>query len=389
MGYRLDTRVIHAGEPRPGKDGAVVLPIYQSANYETGNETDYHELKYIRLNNTPNHKALHEKLASLEGGGAALVTASGMAAISTALLGTVGHGEHLLAQDCLYGGTHTFLNHDWAGFGRTVDFVDLSRPDSWKARLTSKTRAIYVETISNPLMQVFDLDAVVRFAKEHKLVAMIDNTFATPIHYRPIEHGFDLVMHSCTKYLNGHSDIVAGAIVGDPPRIKKLTHFMNHLGGSLDPHACFLLHRGLKTLAVRVRHQAATALEVAKALAKHPEVVKVHYPGLESSPYHALAKRQFGGAYGAMLSFELKEPDRADAWMNACHLPVCAASLGGVESLVTRPATTSHSGMTREERQAAGISEGLIRVSIGLEDPQDLIEDFQAAFKVDRSAVSV
>ncbi len=389
MAYRMDTRLIHAGEPRPGKDGAVVLPIYQSANYESGDETDYHELKYIRLNNTPNHKALHEKLASLESGEAALVTASGMAAITTALLGTVGLGEHVLAQDCLYGGTHTFLTHDWANFGRSADFIDLTKPDSWKTKLTPKTRALYVETISNPLMQVYDLEAVVRFAREHDLVAMIDNTFATPIHYRPLEHGFDLVMHSCTKYLNGHSDIVAGAIVGSSQRIKHLTHLMNHLGGSLDPHACFLLHRGLKTLGVRVRHQSNTALAVARALEAHPGVAKVHYPGLESSPWHANAKKQLGGQFGAMLSFELKDEAQADAWMNACHLPVNAASLGGVESLVTRPVTTSHSGLTREERAAAGIAEGLIRVSIGLEDPQDLIEDFQAAFQVDKRAVSV
>lgn len=389
MGYRLDTRLIHAGEPRPGKDGAVVLPIYQSANYETGNETDYHELKYIRLNNTPNHKALHEKLASLEGGEHALVTASGMAAISTALLGSVGHGEHLLAQDCLYGGTHTFLTHEWPSFGRSVDFLDLSRPETWKARLTPATRALYVESLSNPLLQVYDLEQVVRFAREHGLVTLIDNTFATPVHYRPLEHGFDLVLHSCTKYLNGHSDIVAGAIVGSRERIKSLTHLMNHLGGSLDPHACFLLHRGLKTLGVRVRHQSATALEVARFLEKHPRVTRVHYPGLESSPYHALARKQFHNAFGAMLSFELDDPDGADAWMNACHLPVVAASLGGVESLVTRPATTSHSGMTREQRSAAGISEGLIRVSIGLEDPEDLIEDFQQAFQVDKRAAGV
>ena len=184
-------------------------------------------------------------------------------------------------------------------------------------------------------------------------------------------------------------DIVAGAIVGSSQRIKHLTHLMNHLGGSLDPHACFLLHRGLKTLGVRVRHQSNSALAVAKALEAHPRVARVHYPGLKSSPYHANAKKQLGGQFGAMLSFELKDEAQADAWMNACHLPVNAASLGGVESLVTRPVTTSHSGLTREERAAAGIAEGLIRVSIGLEDPQDLIEDFQAAFQVDKRAVSV
>jgi cystathionine beta-lyase/cystathionine gamma-synthase len=388
LGYRLDTRLIHAGEVRPGKDGAVVLPIYQSANYEFAGESDYNDLKYIRLNNSPNHVALHQKLASLEGAEAALVTASGMAAITAALLASVGHGEHLLAQGCLYGGTHTFLTQDWPEFGRTASLIDLSRPESWAARLTPSTRAIYVETISNPLMQVFDLDKVVEFARQHKLIALIDNTFATPIHYRPLEHGFDLVVHSCTKYLNGHSDIVAGAVVGSGERVRRVCHLLNHLGGSLDPHACFLLHRGLKTLAVRLRHQTATALEVARFLEQHPAVKRVHYPGLPSDPSHQLAQRQLDG-FGAMLSFELLEPERADAWMQATHLPVVAASLGGVESLVTRPATTSHSGLSVDERRAAGIDEGLIRLSVGLEDPQDLIEDFQAAFQLDRQPLSV
>ncbi|MEW6277539.1 MAG: aminotransferase class I/II-fold pyridoxal phosphate-dependent enzyme [Candidatus Eremiobacterota bacterium] len=379
MSHRIETRLIHAGEVRPGVQGAVVLPVFQSANYEYEGESDYHDLKYIRLNNTPNHRVLHQKLAALEGGEAALVTSSGMAAISSTLLSCVGPGEHLLAQSCLYGGTHTFLTHDWPGFGRTVDFLDLDQPDTWAARVRPETRAIYVETISNPLMQVFDLTRVAAFARQHGLLALIDNTFATPLNFRPLEHGFDVVLHSCTKYLNGHSDIVAGAVVGSAERIRKIVHLVNHLGGSLDPHACFLLHRGIKTLAVRLRFQNESALRIARYLESHPEVARVHYPGLEAHPHHTRASGLLQG-FGGMLSFELKQESRADEWIKRTSLPVEAASLGGVESLLTRPSTTSHSGMSAEERRQSGISDGLIRLSVGLEATEDLIDDFASAF---------
>ena len=378
---RIETKLIHAGEPDPRVLGAVSMPIFQSAMFEYKGEKSYHDLKYIRLNNTPNHAALHEKLAALENGETALVTASGMAAISTSLLAILSAGDHLLAQDCLYGGTHDFLTRDLPAMGITYDFIDGNDPDSWKAKLRPSTRAIYVETMTNPLLQVADLRAVVSFARAHDLVSMIDNTFASPINFRPAEIGFDLSLHSCTKYLNGHSDIVAGAIIGRSRFVEKITHKLNHLGGSLDPHACFLLHRGMKTLAVRMRYQNESALEIARFLDSHQAVAQVNYPGLEHHPGHQRAKELFEG-FSGMLSFELKGGmEAAERFMEKTTLPVIAPSLGGIETLLTRPATTSHSGMPPEERRRLGISDGLIRLSVGIEAPEDLIADFAQALE--------
>jgi cystathionine beta-lyase/cystathionine gamma-synthase len=281
------------------------MPIFQSAMFEYAGETSYHDLKYIRLNNTPTQAALHDKLAALENGEAAVATASGMAAISTTLLTVLTPGDHLLAQDCLYGGTHDFMTQELKQLGIETDFIDPDDPPSWKKFLRANTRAIYVETISNPLMRVPDLEAVVQFAKSHELVSLIDNTFATPVNFRPLERGFDLVLHSCTKYLNGHSDIVAGAVIGSTTWIERITHRLNHLGGSLDPHACFLLDRGLKTLVLRVRHQCENALAISRQLESHPMLENVNYPGLTSHPQHARARNLFE-RFSGMLSFELK-----------------------------------------------------------------------------------
>ena len=242
---RLATRAIHAGEPEPRIMGSITVPIFQSAMFETAGGEGYHNVKYIRLNNTPNHLALHGKLASLESAEAALVAASGMAAISTALLAVLSVGDHLLIQDSLYGGTHDFVTRDFTAFGIAYDFIDGDDPGSWKAKLKSNTKAIYVEAMSNPMLHVTDLKAAAAFGKEHGLVSMIDNTFASPVNFRPAEWGFDLSLHSCTKYLNGHSDIVAGAVIGREVLVEKVRHKLNHLGGSLDPHACFLLDRGI------------------------------------------------------------------------------------------------------------------------------------------------
>lgn len=378
---RLETKLIHAGEPEPRIHGAVSMPIFQSAMFEYAGETSYHDLKYIRLNNTPNHVALHQKLAALENAEAALVTASGMAAISTAMLTVLSAGDHLLAQDCLYGGTFDFITRDLEGFGISYDLIDADDPDSWKRKLRPNTRAIYVETISNPLMQVGDLKAVVEFARAHGLVSIIDNTFASPVNFRPPEWGFDLSIHSCTKYLNGHSDIVAGACIGRADLITRILHKLNHLGGSLDPHAAFLLHRGMKTLAVRVGYQNQSALRIARFLEGHPAVARVNYPGLESHPRHQRARELFDG-FSGMLSFELKGGvAAAERFMHNTTLPIVAPSLGGVETLITRPATTSHSGLSPEERRRLGISDSLIRVSVGIEATEDLIEDFQQALE--------
>ena len=378
---RIETKLIHAGEPAPRINGAVSMPIFQSAMFEYAGETSYHDIKYIRLNNTPNHKALHGKLASLENAEAALVTASGMAAITTALLTVLSAGDHLLAQDCLYGGTHDLITREFASFGLSFDFINADDPDSWKSKLRPNTRAIYVETMTNPLVQVIDLKAVVEFARGNNLISLIDNTFASPINFRPPEIGFDLSLHSCTKYLNGHSDIVGGAAIGRADLIEKITHKLNHLGGSMDPHAAFLLHRGMKTLALRVNRQNESALKIAQFLETHPAVEKVNYAGLESHPHHLRARDLLEG-FGGVLSFELKGGvEAAERLIEKTELAIHAPSLGGVETLITRPATTSHSGMSREDRERLGITDSLVRVSVGIEATEDLIEDFDQALK--------
>ncbi len=378
---RIDTLLIHAGELKPLIQGAVSMPVFQSSTFEYHGAGSYHDLKYIRLNNTPNHIVLHEKLAALENAEAAVVTGSGMAAITTTLLALLAPGDHFLAQKCLYGGTRDLMRKDLAALGISFDFIDDADPASWERQLRPETKLIYVETITNPLLQVADLNAAVAFARANNLVSVIDNTFASPVNFRPSEHGFDLSLHSCTKYLNGHSDIVAGAVLGRADLIERVTHKLNHFGGSLDPHACFLLHRGMKTLAVRMRHQNESACRIAEFLSRHPAVETVNYPGLETHPDHARAKDLFDG-FGGMISFELKGGiTEADRFIAATRLPISAPSLGGVETLITRPATTSHSGMSPEDRLDLGVSDRLIRLSVGLEDARDLIEDFDTALK--------
>ena len=378
---RIETKLIHSGEPRPRILGAVSLPIFQSANFEYAGEADYHSIKYIRLNNTPNHVALHEKLAALENAEAALVTASGMAAISTTLLSILTAGDHLLIQDCLYGGTHDFVTKDLPDFGISADFIDGGDAKSWESKLRPKTRAIYVETMSNPLLQVPDLRAVVAFAKANNLVSIIDNTFASPINFRPPELGFDLSLHSATKYLNGHSDIVGGAVVGRRDVVERIKRRLDRFGGSLDPHAAFLMHRGMKTLALRMNQHNTSTLAIARFLESHPAVASVHYAGLQNHPSHARASELFSG-FGGVLSFELNGGvEEADRFMNRTTIPIVAPSLGGVESLLTRPATTSHASMAPEERRRLGISDRLIRLSVGIEATDELIEDFGRALE--------
>jgi cystathionine beta-lyase/cystathionine gamma-synthase len=378
---RIETQLVHAGEPRPRIAGAVEMPIFQSATFEYAGEGSYHDVRYLRINNTPSQLALHAKLAALEGGEAALVTASGMAAISTTLLTLLAPGDHLLAQCGLYGGTHDLVAGEFPRLGIERDFIDGDRPDSWAALLRPNTRAIYVEAMTNPLLEVADLEGVVRFAREHGLISLIDNTFATPVNFRPLAAGFDLCLHSATKYLNGHADIVAGAVVGAAATIERIRHKANHLGGSLDPHAAFLLKRGLKTLALRVRYQNDSTQRIAEFLQGHAAVERVNYPGLESHPRHARARRLFAG-YGGVLSFELRGGERAaEEFAHRVRIPAVAPSLGGVQTLLTRPATTSHAGLSRAERLQLRISDGLLRLSVGIEATDDLLEDFRQALQ--------
>ncbi|MFL5311001.1 MAG: trans-sulfuration enzyme family protein [Myxococcales bacterium] len=379
---RIETLLVHAGEPQPRIGRAVAMPVFQSSTFIEDEDRGYHDIAYARLSNTPNHVALHGKLAALEGAEAALATSSGMSAISTALFSVLGAGDHLLAQDTLYGGTHDLLTRDLPRLGIEVTFVDPQAPPSWKAQLRRTTRAVYFETLTNPLLQVADLEAAAAFARANGLVSLIDNTFATPIGFRPLAHGFDLCVHSATKYLNGHSDLIAGAVMGSAARIESVKHKLDHFGGSLDPHACFLLHRGVKTLALRFQRQSETALRVARFLSEQPGVARVNHPGLPSHPQHERARRLFVSGMGGMLSFELRGGrEAAEALLQRVRIPLHAPSLGGPETLLTRPAASSHAGLSPDARRALGISDGLLRMSVGLEAAEDLLEDLAQALR--------
>lgn len=372
------TEAIHAGSIHPRVKGAVITPIFQTSTYEYHGE-NYHDVGYMRLSNSPNHIVLGEKLAKMEGTEAALVTASGMASISAILFTILGSGDHILVQDCLYGGTNTLLNNHFPKLKISHTPMDPQDPDSWDALVRPETRAVYVETLTNPLIQVADLEAVAAFARKHGLVSIIDNTFASPVNFRPAETGYDLVLESATKYMNGHTDIIAGAVAGAKDMVWDIKLTLDHLGGVLDTHTCYLLERGLKTLPVRVRTQNASALRIASFLETHPRVDRVNYPGLASHPQHDRAKRLFDG-FGGMLSFELAGGlEEARAFLDKLTIPAHAASLGGVESLMVRPAAATHGGVSPEERARSGISDTLIRFSVGLEDVEDLLRDLDQA----------
>ena len=308
-----------------------------------------------------------------------MVTASGMAAISTALITVLKSGDHVLAEQGLYGGTHTLFTHDLPALGITHDFVDLNQPDEWQRKLRSNTRAFYVETLTNPLLTLGDIQGVVEFCRQHDIVSLVDNTLASPVNCRPLALGFDIVLHSATKYLNGHSDIVAGVIAGRQDTVAACKYKLDHLGATLDPHACFLLQRGIRTLVLRVERQNSNALELARFLQDHPVVSRVNYPGLESHPDHARARALLRG-FGGLLSFEHAGGGAEAAQMiQSLQIATGAVSLGGVETLVTQPAVSTHVGLSANERERAGISDGLVRVAVGIEGIEDLKADFAQA----------
>ena len=371
----IDTAVIHAGEEEARVDSAVHQPIFQTAMYLD----DDGPIRYIRLNNTPNQKLLSTKLAAIGGGESAIVGSSGMALITGLLLTNLRSGDHVLAQDSLYGGTYYFLASFLKDFGIEVTFVNGNDPETWEAQVRPETRVFYFESITNPLIEVGDLEAVVQFCRDRNLISMIDNTFATPYNYRAAEQGFDLSIHSATKYLNGHSDIVAGAAIGRKDLLDQCYFRMAKLGGSLDPNSCFLLNRGMQTLALRIRAQNANALALAKFLENHPGVSRVNYPGLPSHPDHDRAKRLFRG-FGGMLSMELSGgQEAAERLIDQLKIPLPAPSLGGLESLITRPAVSSHASISAEERAKIGITDSLVRISVGAEAIEDLLQDFDQA----------
>lgn len=372
----LDTRSIHAGEPEPRIEGAVALPLFQTATYT--HDDPEAPPRYIRHSDSPNHEALHEKLAALTRTESALVTASGMAAISTALLSLLDAGDHLVAPKGLYGGTLALFDDLLPRFDIAHTRVAADDREAWEAALRPNTKVLYTESIANPLLTVRDLEMMAAVAETRGLVGMVDNTFASPVNLRPAEWGFDVVLHSATKYLGGHSDLAAGVVAGPAPVLSDARHTAELLGGMLDPHACFLLHRSLKTLGVRVRQQNETAQAVAEALSAHRAVDQVRYPGLTSHPQHARAQTLLDG-FGGMVSFNLAPQANVDAFFDALTLPLRAPSLGGVETLVTQPLHTSHRGVAPEERAALGITERLVRLSVGLEGTSDLVDDVTEA----------
>jgi cystathionine beta-lyase/cystathionine gamma-synthase len=376
-GRKIETRVVHGGERRPAPEGSLVFPIYQGTVFSVPEGAGYDDIRYIRLNNTPSQAYLHDKLAALEGAEAAVATASGMSALTATLLTHLKVGDHILAGDCLYGGTHDFVTSDAVRLGLKASFVDPQKPETWKEAVRPETKLFLVETITNPLMRVPRLKEVVAFAREHHILTLIDNTFASPVNFNPLAIGFDLAFHSATKYLNGHSDLVAGCVVGSRERVEAIRKTLNHYGGTLDPHAGFLLARGIKTLALRVKQQNATALALARELSSHPKILKVNYPGLETHPDYAHARTLLSG-FGGMLSLRPKGGEAAaEKLIAALKIAYHAPSLGGVETLITRPSATSHRGMSREDRERMGITDDLVRLSCGIENAEDLVGDFR------------
>jgi methionine-gamma-lyase len=332
---------------------------------------------YTRYGN-PTLSVAEQKIATLEGAEAGVVTSSGMAAISSALLGALKQGDELISTAQLYGGTYRLMRDLFPDMGITVRHVGTSL-EGIEELVTPRTKVLYIETPTNPTIRLVDLGKAVAFAKRHRLVSIIDNTFATPILQKPLEIGFDIVVHSATKYLGGHSDIIAGAAAGSRKWMERVRHMVIYLGGSMDPGAAFLLIRGIKTMGVRVQQQCANAMIVAKFLEQHRKVARVHYPGLKSHPDHALAKKQMKG-FGSMLAFDLKGGlPAARRFCDRVRLFLLAASLGGVESLVVLPIYSSHYRMSNAELESAGVTPGTVRLSTGLEDFEDLIADLDQA----------
>jgi cystathionine beta-lyase/cystathionine gamma-synthase len=379
------TSAIHAGEKRHGMGGPVATPIARTSNFtfsSTAEMKRWAEGKssayiYTRYGN-PTLAAAEAKLAALEGGEAAIVTASGMAAISSSLLAVLRSGDELIATRQLYGGSYRLFRDAFPRLGIRVHHVEADLEGVEKL-VTPSTRALYVESPTNPTLRLVDLRRAVALARRFRLVSLIDNTFATPILQKPLELGFDIVVHSATKYLGGHSDLIAGAAVGRREWIGLVRQNVITFGGSMDPGAAYLLIRGIKTLETRVHRQCENAMAIARFLSRHPKVARVHYPGLPAHPDHRLARKQMRG-YGAMLAFDLKGGlSAARRFCDRVRVFLLAASLGGVESLVVLPIYTSHYHMSREELRRVGVEPGTVRVTLGLEDPKDLIEDLRQA----------
>ena len=380
---RLDfaTRTIHGGQFPDPTTGAVMVPIYATSTYAQASPGEHKGFEYSRSHN-PTRFAFERCIADLESGTAGFAFASGLAAAST-ILETLDSGAHVIASDDLYGGSFRLFDKvRKRSAGLTFSFVDMADLAAVEAAITPATRMIWVETPTNPMLRLADLAAIATLAKTHNLVTVADNTFASPFIQRPLELGFDIVMHSATKYLNGHSDVVAGvAVVGDNAALADQMRFLqNAVGGVLGPFDSFLALRGVKTLALRMHRACDSALEIARWLERHPAIERVIYPGLESHPQHDLAKRQMTGGFGGIISADVKgglAPARK--MLERTRLFTLAESLGGVESLIEHPAIMTHASIPPDQRAALGISDGLIRLSVGIESCRDLVSDLDAA----------
>ncbi|NUQ16972.1 MAG: PLP-dependent transferase [Sphingomonas sp.] len=377
---RFSTRVIHAGQHPDPTTGAVMMPIYATSTYAQESPGVNKGYAYARGSN-PTREAFQRVVADLENGADAFAFASGMAAAST-ILDLLDSDSHVLAGDDLYGGTYRLFERvRRRSAGHDFSYVDFSDLGSVEAAIKPNTRMLWVETPTNPLMKLADLEALARIAKAHNLIAVADNTFATPWIQRPLDLGFDLVLHSVTKYLNGHSDMIGGAVVARTDELaKELKFLQNSIGGIMGPFDAFLANRGVKTLAVRMQRHCDNAMKVARWLESNPSVAKVWYPGLESHPQHELAKRQmhgFGGMLSCLIDGDLERTRRV---MERFQIFTVAESLGGVESLVNHPAIMTHASVPKEVREPRGITDNLIRFSVGIEDSDDLIADLEQAF---------
>jgi cystathionine gamma-lyase len=378
---RFATRVIHGGQRPDPQTGAVMPPIYATSTYVQSSPGVHQGFDYARTRN-PTRDALQASLANLEGGSAAFAFASGMAASAT-LLELLDAGSHIIAMHDLYGGSYRlFENVRRRSAGHQVSFLDLADCAALESAIRPQTRLLWVETPTNPLLKLVDLTAVARIAHQHGLLAVCDNTFATPFIQRPLEHGFDIVLHSTTKYLNGHSDAIGGAAIvrADSDLAERIAYLQNAVGGVPGPFDSFLTLRGIKTLALRMERHCANALAIARFLEQHPAIEAVRYPGLASHPQHALARRQMSGGFGGIVTAVLRGGLAASRRaLERCRVFALAESLGGVESLIEHPALMTHASLPAQVRASLGISDGLIRLSVGVEDVEDLIADLRDA----------
>lgn len=373
--HGINTVCTHAGELEDTQFKGAVSPLYMSTSYAF---EDVEVKRYPRYFNTPNQVALAKKMAALEHGEAALIFGSGMAAVSTALMAFLHKGDHVVFQNTLYGGTSNLVVEEFSKFGIEYSFTKDLSPESFEAEIKENTRVIYIETPSNPLLTITDIKAVAEIAKKHHLVSLIDNTFASPVNQNPIDFGIDVVIHSATKYMGGHSDILAGTVISSTEHMDTIFQLAKNFGGSLSDYTVWMLERSIKTMGLRVKAQNKTAKKLAKYLEKHLDIARVYYPGLKSHPDYELAKSQMKG-FGGMLSFELRDDLDASLFQKKLKLIKSSMSLAGVESTILSPTLTSHSLLTAEERQKQGIRDGLLRFSVGIEEKEDLINDIEQA----------